>query len=165
MSGHHLIDDHSNSLVRSSQIEFFVDIKTSYSEHVALIGSVPELGEWDISKAIYLQTSPSTYPIWKTERPIYFQRKSVFQFKFVVVDDQGKLKRWEFIPKNENRTSKARYFKVALHCTEGDKHQLEEIIQKYEDSFTEDVVSRDGRTIIALCPLHSMKNPLYPVLF
>lgn len=143
MSGQ-LIKEGSNFLSRSSQIEFFIDIKTSLGEHVGLVGSVPELGNWDISKAIYLKTTPSTYPIWRTERPIFFQRKTIFQFKFIVVDDNRQLKRWEFIPKNENRTSKARYFKVALHCTEGDKHQLEEIIQKYEESFSEDIVARDS---------------------
>ncbi len=43
---------------------FQINAPTQVGESIGLIGSTPELGEWDVTKYVPLQTSPDRYPLW-----------------------------------------------------------------------------------------------------
>jgi lysophospholipase L1-like esterase len=45
---------------------FQISAPTQVGESIALVGSTPALGQWDIAKCIFLQTSADSYPLWQT---------------------------------------------------------------------------------------------------
>lgn len=81
--------------------QFQVIAHTQTGESIALVGSTPELGSWEISKCIRLRTSSDRYPLWWTETAIDIQpigepredRQKV-EYKYVKLDAQG-FGRWE----------------------------------------------------------------------
>jgi Starch binding domain/GDSL-like Lipase/Acylhydrolase family/Putative papain-like cysteine peptidase (DUF1796) len=53
--------------------QFQVIAHTQPGESIALVGSSPELGAWDITRCIRLRTSSNCYPLWWTETAIDIQ--------------------------------------------------------------------------------------------
>lgn len=41
--------------------------ETEFEEVLAVVGSIEELGLWDVQKALKLRTNEVLYPEWKTE--------------------------------------------------------------------------------------------------
>lgn len=80
---------------------FQIIAQTKPGESIGLVGSTPELGEWDITRAIRLTTSSDRFPLWSTEQPIDFSQSIELgisenpQYKYVWFDanDYGQ---WEF---------------------------------------------------------------------
>ena len=46
---------------------FQVNAPTQIGEVIGIVGSVPELGQWDVSKCLRLTTDKSRYPLWQIE--------------------------------------------------------------------------------------------------
>jgi lysophospholipase L1-like esterase len=46
---------------------FQLNANTEEGKSIALVGSTPALGEWDVKRAIPLRTSAAAYPLWWTE--------------------------------------------------------------------------------------------------
>ncbi|NJL54696.1 hypothetical protein HC928_05495 [bacterium] len=44
--------------------QFRINAVTKPGETIALVGSVPEMGSWDVTRCVRLQTSPERYPLW-----------------------------------------------------------------------------------------------------
>lgn len=40
------------------------EAETNHGQNVFVVGNIRELGQWDISKAIKLQTDEEFYPMW-----------------------------------------------------------------------------------------------------
>ena len=57
--------------------------KTQINEFVALVGSCPELGGWEIAKAVNLGTSDQLYPLWSVE--IDLPKNTTIEYKYMRV--------------------------------------------------------------------------------
>jgi lysophospholipase L1-like esterase len=49
---------------------FQINAYTQPGESIGLVGSIPELGHWQVQQCIPLKTSAERYPLWWTDRPI-----------------------------------------------------------------------------------------------
>jgi hypothetical protein len=74
-------------------IQFRINLHVEFGERVCLIGSVRELGEWDVdSNAISLTWSESD--IWQAEVKVKRADVARLEYKYVVLKADGKV-RWE----------------------------------------------------------------------
>lgn len=65
--------------------------------HLAISGSLPELGEWDPCKA--LRCDDADFPVWNTLIQCPGEGNTGFEFKFLLIDNiTGKLIQWETGP-------------------------------------------------------------------
>ena len=95
-------------LIKNTEVTFNLTCNTKFGERVALIGNLPLLGHWDTSKAVYLDTNPSIYPVWTIK--IDLPRDKIIEYKYLVITDpmtgqkHAKPKiAWESLPPNINR--------------------------------------------------------------
>ncbi|MEH2177237.1 DUF1796 family putative cysteine peptidase [Nostoc sp.] len=75
---------------------FEINAYTQTGESIGLVGSIPELGLWDISKCVHLRTSGDRYPLWWTDE-IDIQESGGQQrveYKYVLLDANGNAQ-WE----------------------------------------------------------------------
>jgi Starch binding domain len=95
--------------------QFQVIAHTQTGESIALVGSTPELGGWDITRCIRLRTSGNCYPLWWTDPAIDIQPSAEsaiggggaapmvnpqkVEYKYVKLDAQG-FGRWESLGLN-----------------------------------------------------------------
>lgn len=67
---------------------------TNVGQVLAAVGASPELGCWDLGKAVKLETRAEIFPIWKgTLQPDFFGT----EFKFVILESAGNAT-WETLP-------------------------------------------------------------------
>jgi lysophospholipase L1-like esterase len=84
---------------------FQIIAQTQPGESIALVGSTPELGEWDITKAIPLSTNSDRFPLWSTDQIIDFSQSLKLglshnpEYKYIWFDAQG-VGTWESIGEN-----------------------------------------------------------------
>jgi len=79
-------------------VVFEVKCSTVNLEDVRIVGSLPELGSWETSRALPLSTSEHTYPSWRSaEVSLPSQVSEVVQYKYIKVFD-GSLVQWEAGP-------------------------------------------------------------------
>lgn len=80
---------------------FQIIAQTQIGESIGLVGSSPELGEWNINKAIPLHTSSDSYPLWSTAEVIDFSESVALgltqnpQYKYILFNAKGEVT-WEF---------------------------------------------------------------------
>ncbi|KAL2143303.1 hypothetical protein VTI28DRAFT_10610 [Corynascus sepedonium] len=81
-------------------VTFKGKVTTQWGESVKVVGSTPELGSWDVKKAVPLSASAYTEsnPLWKITVPM--KAGQAVQYKFIRVNGDGKAQ-WESDP---NRT-------------------------------------------------------------
>jgi len=72
---------------------------TTLGENIFVVGSVPQLGNWDPSNAIPLD--PVHYPVWGAT--VYLPPNTVFQYKFIRKEKNGNIV-WESDPNREDTT-------------------------------------------------------------
>ena len=58
---------------------FQIRAQTKMGESIVLTGSTPELGSWDLTQCVHLQTSADRYPLWWTDVPIDFHLGPTFK--------------------------------------------------------------------------------------
>jgi hypothetical protein len=79
---------------------FQISAQTQTGESIGIVGSAPELGEWDVTRCVRLRTSGARYPMWWTDQAIAFSSSdhaSVeynVEYKYVRFDADGKVQ-WE----------------------------------------------------------------------
>mmetsp|Transcript_66860 Transcript_66860/g.159551 ORF Transcript_66860/g.159551 Transcript_66860/m.159551 type:complete len:299 (-) Transcript_66860:125-1021(-) len=79
-------------------VVFEVKCPTVNLEDVRVVGSVPELGSWEPSRALPLVSTERTYPSWRSvEIALPSQGAEVVQYKYIKVFD-GSLVQWEAGP-------------------------------------------------------------------
>jgi hypothetical protein len=49
------------------------------------LGSIPLIGAWDITKAVFLNTTPATYPVWTVK--IDLPRDKIIEYKYLILKD------------------------------------------------------------------------------
>jgi hypothetical protein len=75
---------------------------TQTGESIGIVGSTPELGLWDITKCVHLNTSPDRYPLWHTDIDIksslalrqHTGDRQYVEYKYVYIDANG-IAEWE----------------------------------------------------------------------
>jgi len=109
-------------------VTFNVEFQTGFGEHIVLVGSAPELGQWNADRGVLMHTSEVDFPFW-TSPPISLSlpREGPVLYKYVLVKADGG-KEWESGPDRKiERTS------------------FSNLMQK--DVYIEDVASRDASTM------------------
>ena len=64
-----------------TKICFNVSCKTEFKEVVAVVGSIEELGNWDVQKALQMTTNEQLYPQWEGE--IVIQNGQQIEYKYI----------------------------------------------------------------------------------
>lgn len=73
------------------QVVFKVEATTFFGQNVYVVGSLPELGDWDPARAVEPMLNPN-YPQWFL--PVSVPRGMTFEFKFIKKDAAGNVV-WE----------------------------------------------------------------------
>lgn len=72
-------------LIKYTEVSFNYTCNTKFGEKIALIGNLPMLGHWDITKAIYLSTNPSSFPVWTVKLDL--PRDKIIEYKYLIIQD------------------------------------------------------------------------------
>ncbi|KAF8259044.1 glycoside hydrolase [Lactarius quietus] len=78
---------------------FYENATTTFGENIFVVGSVPQLGNWDTSNAIPLD--PTYYPVWAAT--VYLPPNTAFQYKFIRIESDGSVV-WESDPNRQDTT-------------------------------------------------------------
>lgn len=81
----------------SVRVVFEVSCPTANFEEVCLVGSIPELGAWDSTRAVPLRTSDKLYPVWRSGELIFPKVYEATQYKYIKVCN-GAVAQWELGP-------------------------------------------------------------------
>ncbi|ELR98781.1 DUF1796 family putative cysteine peptidase [Gloeocapsa sp. PCC 73106] len=75
---------------------FQVTAPTKVGEFIALVGSTPALGQWDITRCVRLQTDGDRYPLWWTELAITTSplKEEKIEYKYLRLNLYGEVE-WE----------------------------------------------------------------------
>ncbi|CAL1146851.1 unnamed protein product, partial [Cladocopium goreaui] len=66
--------------------------ETNVGDTVWVVGSVPELGSWEVKEGLQLETTADSFPLWKSPQVPIIPGK--IQFKIVILSENGNA-RWE----------------------------------------------------------------------
>ncbi|PHJ22818.1 starch binding domain-containing protein [Cystoisospora suis] len=64
---------------------------TSLGEQVCVLGSSSSLGKWSFSHRVRLVTSPETFPLWHTQKPVLLPAYSTIRYKFLICNRDAPL--------------------------------------------------------------------------
>lgn len=84
---------------------FQIIAHTQMGESIGLVGSIPELGAWDLEQCLHLQTSGDRYPIWWVDTDIDLtpfldpSNKEKIEYKYVRFSDDNPVQ-WESLGVN-----------------------------------------------------------------
>ena len=74
---------------------FQVKAETIMGESIAIIGSTPELGMWQVEDCIHLNTSEQDYPLWWIELDLLaVDGENKIEYKYIRLLDDGNVE-WE----------------------------------------------------------------------
>lgn len=77
-----------------NQLIFHVEAYTSLGQNVYIVGSIPELGNWDPSKALDAFHNPDANQWYKWFLPVSVPKGTTFEYKYVFKDSLGNVT-WE----------------------------------------------------------------------
>ncbi|KAI9433226.1 glycoside hydrolase [Lactarius indigo] len=80
-------------------VMFYENATTIYGDNIFVVGSAPQLGNWDPSNAIPLD--PTNYPVWAAT--VYLPSNTPFQYKFIRKQSNGTIV-WESDPNRQDTT-------------------------------------------------------------
>jgi len=80
-------------------VMFYEGATTADGEHIFVVGSLPQLGNWDPSNAIPLDAT--SYPVWGATA--YLPPNIAFQYKFIRKESNGSVV-WESDPNRQDTT-------------------------------------------------------------
>ncbi|KAI8986851.1 glycoside hydrolase [Trametes punicea] len=80
-------------------VNFAETATTTFGENIFIVGSIPELGNWDPNSAIAL--SAASYPTWTVS--VSMPANTTFQYKFIRKETDGSIV-WESDPNREYST-------------------------------------------------------------
>jgi len=81
----------------SVRVVFEVSCPTANFEEVMLVGSIPELGAWDSTRAVPMRTSDKMYPMWRSVELTLPKVYEAAQYKYIKVCS-GAVAQWELGP-------------------------------------------------------------------
>ena len=73
---------------------FQVRAHTQKGQSIALVGSIPELGLWDVTKRVHLYTSGDNYPLWWADIEIESSSQQTIEYKYCLIRADGSVQ-WE----------------------------------------------------------------------
>lgn len=76
---------------KPTHIHFSISYYTQYGQQLRVVGSLPELGEWDAAKAQPMLWNQGGN--WAFE--LITKKLEPFDYKYLVTDDKGNVVRWE----------------------------------------------------------------------
>ena len=82
-------------------LSFRVKFETKFGEELYIIGNIEELGEWDTSKAVKMETNKSIYPMWVIKKDFKCPLGMEIDYKYLVKD--GNKIFWEDLGQARNR--------------------------------------------------------------
>jgi len=85
--------------VQQVPVLFSESATTAYGENIFVVGSLPQLGNWDPSNAIPL--NPVNYPVWGAT--VYLPPNTPFEYKFIRKESNGAIV-WESDPNRQDTT-------------------------------------------------------------
>jgi lysophospholipase L1-like esterase len=74
--------------------QFRIIAHTQAGESIGIVGSAPELGEWDLRNYLRLYTSGDRYPLWWTDEVRLAETTDRVAYKYVRIDARGNAS-WE----------------------------------------------------------------------
>eukprot|EP01041_Mallomonas_annulata_P003535 gene3535-7029_t len=83
------------------RVHIRVRAETKFGEVVAIGGSVYPLGFFDKAKVIQLVTTPESYPVWYTAKPLVLPRQQLVHYKYCIVEN-GLCKSFENLQSPRN---------------------------------------------------------------
>lgn len=142
-------------------INFEARGETLFGQHLRVVGNFHDLGDWDPSLGLELQTDiTSAYPFWKSKKDIRVPEGCDLEFKLVVMNNELSVSNWESIPENRVYTSSIAREKVVLHLTINNSEVVE--------SFTISAEEKDSQQRITLENYSKILTPYriisYPIL-
>lgn len=57
--------------------------RTRVGDRVAMVGNIGALGDWNTENAIFLETSPESFPVWSTNMAL--PRDLIIEYKYVII--------------------------------------------------------------------------------
>lgn len=69
-----------------SRVHFRVKAETKLGQVVGVLGSSYQLGSFDKSKVLNLVTTPESYPIWYTAKPLVLRRHEAVQYEYCIIE-------------------------------------------------------------------------------
>jgi len=85
--------------VQQVSVVFSETATTTYGENIFVVGSVPQLGNWNPSNAVPL--NPVNYPVWGAT--VYLPPNTPFEYKFIRKESNGAIN-WESDPNRQDTT-------------------------------------------------------------
>lgn len=75
---------------------FQLSVPTQMGESVGLVGSVTQLGQWDVTKCVHLRTSSNRHPLWWIDIAIdtNSQPQQTLEYKYIRLSENGQIE-WE----------------------------------------------------------------------
>lgn len=64
-----------------TQVTFNFTCYTNLGDTVALVGNIPLLGHWDLQRAVQLNTTNNSYPVWSVRLDL--PRDRIIEYKYV----------------------------------------------------------------------------------
>ncbi len=89
---------------KSFMYKFELTAHTKPGQAVEIVGSTPDLGQWDVNKSIALHTNGDRYPMWSTEKalnfrfPLKYDQLNIIEYKYLIKDEQGNIEWENFAP-------------------------------------------------------------------
>ena len=93
------MQSHSQSPTPTATITFHCEYQTSISEHLHIIGNIPELGDWNESKSPRMYTSQTTYPIWYSTFNITYPIGKTIEYRYFTTSTALNTPLYESLPK------------------------------------------------------------------
>ena len=113
-----------------SEIKFKIHALTKPNQYVKVLGSIPELGNWNELHPLSLYTNEREYPFWKSIHSLRIPSGQKFEFKLAIYENNS-LNNWENLPGNCNRKYGSTYARVRLEGAFGDFNGNEIIEKRY----------------------------------
>lgn len=78
-----------------SEVTFLMQIETQWGDTAILVGSTPELGEWQTDHGVKMTTDTGTYPCWQAQLQLHGDA----EYKLVIMRGSGAVE-WEGLHHN-----------------------------------------------------------------
>ncbi len=72
-------------------LSFHIEYRTNWGEEVRILGSVPELGSWEVQQAIPLSTTDGIN--WKTSKKITYPTEGIIKYAYYIYKDGNPIRK------------------------------------------------------------------------
>ena len=159
------------------RVHFRLHCKVTLGQTLGLAGSCHSLGSFETGNALSLVTTPDSYPLWTTERPVLIKEGEDISYKYCILES-GKVKYWEaklrkfnvgksddVVVEDKGSETEFTELDIARSFLESEVQGVKQVNQKNEAIITPPSTSR----VIIVCyhlPIHITRSddPLNPFI-